>query len=162
MFSINSRISKTLQRQGLVITLLTSLVSAMAFSNIALASDAHITSYADRIAAGAAVIHELEIIPIPAGINPDYFAYIIKGRVEIAGNPCMAMGRKVEMKVKNFGKIQFVFAELESKEFEKLCTMEYAPVFVDVAKTVRGSHSNTDEIFILNVDEPLQHERFNP
>jgi len=148
-------------RLGLGIT----LMAGLATSHPALAYRYFEGPDVRKIADTAAVISDLDVKQVNGGINPDYFAYKIKGRVELGSNPCNAHGRTVELKTANLlskqdENVVVVFAEVKMGRDEgaRICTMEYAPVFVTVETTVRGSYSKVDGVLILNIDTKGQHE----
>ena len=140
------------------------LLSTLAISSHAMAGGVYESPAIAKISAKAAVISELEVNRTQGGINPDYFAYIVKGRVEIGTNNCDASGRKVNLATKQVGEDLVVFAEIKKSRNEagRICSMEYAPVFVTVEATVRGMRSQIDQVLILNVDREGSHESINP
>jgi len=146
---------------ALVITLVSTLVTT---SNTAIAAGVHQSPAIEKLSEKSAVIEELETSKTMGGINPDYFAWVIKGRVELGFNRCDAAGRTAELKIKKIGEDLVVHAQIKKSPVEgtRVCSMQLDPVFIDVEQTVRGARSATGMILILNVDRHGSHEAFNP
>jgi hypothetical protein len=98
------------------------------------------------------------------GINPDYFAYVVKGRVQLGFNRCDAAGRSVELKTRKIGEDLIVHAQVKKIQDEsgRICSQQMDPVYVEIEETIRGARSQTGMIVILNVDRKGTHEAFNP
>lgn len=118
----------------------------------------------EQLADKSAVIEQLETHPTMGGINPDYFAWVVKGRVELGFNRCDAAGRKAEIKSKKVGEDLVVYAQVKTSgdEAGRVCSLQYEPVYAELETVVRGARSETGMIMILNVDRKGSHDAFNP
>lgn len=100
-----------------------------------------------------AVITGVEVKAANGGINPEFAAVKVKGKVSLATNSCFAIGLKAEL-VQRFveagNKIEVVAVKIATEDFDpsRICPLDYAPVIVDVETTV---HYETEEVFVLNV-----------
>lgn len=99
-------------------------------------------------------ITNLNVNPVNAGVNPDAFALEIQGEVMLGTNPCMAQGRTAWLQEQRRGRNIVVtpMVRVPLASLARLCTMEYAPVFVPVALTVRGFHAQVDDVIVRHVD----------
>jgi hypothetical protein len=100
-------------------------------------------------------IREVSVEASNGGFNPDFSAYIIKGQVMLASNPCRAQGLTASLQIKQVGQgKQHLVAMIKGRQrADRICTAEFEPVFVEVATTVRGEGSFIDSVFVRNLDE---------
>ncbi len=133
-------------------------------STPSLAAGVHQSPAIETLSEKSAVIEELETSRTMGGINPDYFAWVVKGRIELGFNRCDAAGRTAELKTRKIGEDLVVHAQIKKSpgESSRICSMQFEPVFVDIEQTVRGARSATGMILILNVDRKGSHEALNP
>ncbi|MBF0297750.1 MAG: hypothetical protein HQK51_03470 [Oligoflexia bacterium] len=100
-----------------------------------------------------AIIKNLKVIPINAGINPVYKGYRISGQVMLGANPCSAKGVSLSVEAVTtpafFNGIHVkAFRITNLREANRFCTMEYRPVFQNFIKEVRGI-----KVLIDNVEQ---------
>ena len=103
-----------------------------------------------------AVIQEnIVVTEINGGINPDYFGYNIAVEIFAGSNPCNAMHTEVRLVTKTVGRSVFIVGESRSRgnQEARICTMEYAPVYLTAAVDVRASRNLVDHVIIKNVGE---------
>lgn len=97
----------------------------------------------------------LELQAVDGGINPSHFALQLSGKVELGGNPCQAAGRRVTLVKARRGDVieaSAVITEAPDAE-QRVCTLEYAPQFVSVQGTVRGSWERVRDVVVKNAEE---------
>jgi hypothetical protein len=100
------------------------------------------------------VIEDVSFTPINAGINPDYFALVIRGSVLLGGNPCDAAGNSATLQQSLDGDKVLVVARLERTiDPDRRCTAEWNPVYVTVETVVRERHSLVSDVIVRNVGE---------
>ncbi|MFY7929499.1 MAG: hypothetical protein ACOVS5_11570 [Oligoflexus sp.] len=88
------------------------------------------------------------------GINPDFAAYTVSGRVEVAGNSCQAQGLKAYLSKKTVaGQIQIVAGVKGWVEENRVCNLLFAPVYEYVALTVRDETQKLASAVIKNAEE---------
>ncbi|MEY4630994.1 MAG: hypothetical protein RIQ81_1114 [Pseudomonadota bacterium] len=140
------------------------LLAALFVTSPVLADGVYETEAMRQIARKAAVIESLEVSPTLGGINPDAFAYVIKGLVQTGTNRCDAGGRKIEIRTKIAGQDLLVYATVTKapQEDTRVCTMEYDPVMASFEFTVRGYRSKVDQMVIVNVDRERSYEGVQP
>ena len=99
---------------------------------------------------------------VNGGINPDYAGFEIKAKVMVGSNSCFASGWTPTLKVdvqhlamdggpKIYKLIPLLTAN-NAEVVNRMCPMNYAPVFKTVSATVRYSQRN-DRVILLNYKE---------
>ena len=99
------------------------------------------------------VIHAPSIEVIPAGINPDAFAYKVSAQVMVGTNPCFAQGVSAQLSQTQGEGILRLRASVKGVDEQRICTMEFNPQYQQVEFTLRGFKSEISEILIANVEE---------
>lgn len=100
-----------------------------------------------------AVLEDVAVNVVDGGINPDAFAYVIKGSVMAGANPCMAANAKIDLVQTRLGERIVVKAVRTVLDPGAICTLEYNPTLVDVATQVRDLRTDVDAVVIKNVGE---------
>ena len=87
------------------------------------------------------------------GIQPNHFARVIKARVALGSNPCFASGTKVEFRSVSEGDAVVVRAIRTEDDPNRICTMEFNPVYGEIETVVHGNSQDIKSIRILTVDQ---------
>jgi hypothetical protein len=97
----------------------------------------------------------LEVQAVDGGINPSHFALQVSGKVELGGNPCQAAGRRVTLVKARRGDVIEASAVITEAPgaAQRVCTLEYAPQFVAVQGSVRGSWERVRDVVVKNAEE---------
>lgn len=100
-------------------------------------------------------IRDVSVEATNGGFNPNFSAYIVKGQVMLASNPCSTQGLTASLQIKQAdqGKQHLVAMIKGRQRADLICTAEFEPVFAPVAITVRGEGNFIDSVFVRNLDE---------
>jgi hypothetical protein len=99
------------------------------------------------------VLHGVSVKPVLGGINPDAFAFQVSATVQAGANPCLARNQTVTLVTEEHNGILIVRADAMIIDAELVCTTEFEPVYKSIATTVRGMHSQTSSILLVNAEE---------
>lgn len=110
--------------------------------------------FAEELKEHPSIIQHLKHEPINAGVNPDFGAIRITGRITTGSNPCQAIGHIASLKqetknntIKVYGIVSYP-AEAEMR----ICTKEYNPVSQDVSLDLRFNRKEIKKIRIIDVE----------
>jgi hypothetical protein len=108
-----------------------------------------------RMLEESAVIQSLQVTPIDDDLSPQAFGYQIRGKVLLGNNPCQADGVDVELRQEQRnGVLQVEAIRLIPEDlYQRICTLEYNPVYKRVNLEVRGLVDEVDQLRILNDGE---------
>lgn len=100
------------------------------------------------------VVYKLEVKPTNGGINPDYFAYVIKGTVKYDANFCYGI-KDAKFVAKKVGKDLLVHAVLlrDRSEANTFCPMAVIPKEKVITITVRDQISKTNRVVVDSVEQ---------
>ena len=135
----------------------TSAPALLAFSGLAA-----LAGFASHASAGTmmtkpryAIIESLKVVPDDGDLNPDGFAYRVEGRIFAGNSPCLARGVRVGLRTRTQSGVIHVAPYRQDRLFGRgarpTCDDLYAPVYRDVAMTVRGQSSQTSDVVIHSV-----------
>jgi len=156
--------TKKIASIGFLATLATMIFAFSSVPSRSFASDQSVEEALIKLSKTSSVIQSVKATPTNGGFNPDYFAYVIEGRVELGSNKCLAHGRSVSLKSTTIGRTVIVYAQMKRSKDEanRMCTMEYAPVFTNVKGIIRGASSMIDTIIIVNANTAEHLKSFRP
>jgi hypothetical protein len=99
------------------------------------------------------VVTNVRITKTQGDINAGDFAHSIKANVKLGTNPCFASDVKVELRSVREGDAMVVRAVRTGGDPNRICTMEFNPVYGEIETVVSGSGEEIKTIKILNVDQ---------
>lgn len=100
-----------------------------------------------------ALVRNLEVLPTNSGINPDAFAFVVKGWVKIGNNSCAAAGLQAKFEVTKVNREIHVRPIISGTPTSKYCTLQLMPVSKHIQIAINGLRDNVDSFVVHNVDK---------
>jgi hypothetical protein len=103
----------------------------------------------------ATVIRDVKVGVILGGFNPNYRGLEVAGTVQLGGNSCVAAGTTAALVESEKDGIIYLTPTLKLSEdsVNRVCTMEYMPVFANVTIDLRYDSSKITKVVIRNVEK---------
>ncbi len=104
------------------------------------------------------LVREFTATPINAGVHPDAFAFRVSATALKGENPCIAENTEIWIDRRRDGDTLYLTAQREAIDPQRVCTMEYNPVFEELATEVRGFRDDPSHVVVENVQKVGQRQ----